>query len=179
MEVARNGKKATEGGRKITGSGTKVIESGIEVTESGRKVTESGKEICEGGEKVKKVEQNGSEPPQEHRDEEQPRSTPKSENDRYIRKRMIIASSPLCDSEAVSELEIGSYLDLTLERNAPKGNESVELSFLGKTVGLVPEDDKLPFITCITLGNKLYAVVTDIRCNDSSFEYEIETWFEH
>ena len=111
-------------------------------------------------------------------DESTPKSTPKNEKDQYIRKRMIIAGSTYCDKKVLSHLEIGSYIKVAAEPDNPYDKDAVMLLYDGKKIGYISKKDKLPFITCLKLGRKIYGVITDIINDDFPTKYEFETWFE-
>ena len=111
-------------------------------------------------------------------DESTPKSTPKNETDQYIRKRMIIAGSSYCDKEALSRLEIGTYLEVVAEPENPYDKDAVKLLHNGEKVGYISKKDKLPFITCIKLGCKVYGVITNVIDDDFPTKYEFETWYE-
>mgnify|MGYP003297165482 CR=1 FL=1 len=114
---------------------------------------------------------------QEALDENTPKSVPKNPNDQYIRKRMIVAGSSYCESEAFEGLEVGSYFDLEAEPDNPHDSDAIKLVFNGHKIGYIAKSDRLAFVTCLKLGRKIYGVVTEI--NDGSFptKYEFETWF--
>lgn len=111
-------------------------------------------------------------------DESTPKSTPQNEKDQYIRKRMIIAGSTYCDKKVLSHLEIGSYIKVAAEPDNPYDKDAVMLLYDGEKIGYISKKDKLPFITCLKLGRKVYGVITDIINDDFPTKYEFETWFE-
>ncbi len=106
-----------------------------------------------------------------------PKSIPKNEEDRYIRKRMIIAGSFYCDREVLDTLTIGSYIDLEAEPNNPYDKDAVKLLFDGQKIGYISKEDRLAFITCLRLGQTIYGVITAIKQDDKQTMYEFETWF--
>ena len=111
-------------------------------------------------------------------DENIPKSTPKHENDQYIRKRMIIAGSAYCNTAVLSRLKIGSYIKLEAEPDNPHDKDAVKLIFEGEKIGYIAKNDRLAFITCIKLKRAIYGVITDIISEDNFTKYEYETWFE-
>ena len=112
-------------------------------------------------------------------DENTPKSTPKNENDQYIRKRMIIAGSYYCDKTVLDTLEVGSHVDLEAEPNNPYDQDAVKLLFNGQKIGYVGKSDRLAFATCLKLKRKIYGVITAIIEEDSQTKYEYETWFDN
>ena len=117
-------------------------------------------------------------PPVAEVDENTPKSKPKNEEDRYIRKRMIIAGSSFSNKEVLSRLEIGSYLEIESEPDNPFDKDAVMLLYGRQKVGYISKRDKLPYVTCLGLGRKVYGVITDIVDDKPSAKYEFETWFE-
>ena len=102
------------------------------------------------------------EPPAEL-DENTPKSTPKSEKDQYIRKRMIIAGSSYCDKNVLASLEVGTCFDVVLEPDNPHDKEAVMLSCNGQKIGYVSKTDKPAFVACLKLKRKVYGVITGIN----------------
>ena len=121
---------------------------------------------------------SGSEQINPEPNENTPKSTPKNEKDQYVRKRMIIAGSTYCDKNVLSRLEIGSYIQVVAEADNPYDKDAVKLLYDGEKIGYISKKDKLPFVTCLKLGRKVYGVITDIINDDFSTKYEFETWFE-
>ena len=111
-------------------------------------------------------------------DENTPKSKPKHEGDRYIRKRMIIAGTSYCDQNVIAKLTIGTYFDLVAEPNNPYDKNAIMLTLKGETIGYVAKNDRTAFVTCLKLRRPVYGVVTDIRNLDGRKQVEYETWFE-
>lgn len=112
-------------------------------------------------------------------DESAPRSTPKHENDQYIRKRLIIAGSSYCDASVLSKLQIGAYFELEAEPDSPYDKDAVKLLLEGKKIGYIAKAESLAFLTCLKLNRNIYGVITDIITENGSTKYEYETWFDN
>ena len=112
-------------------------------------------------------------------DENVPKSIPKNDNDQYIRKRMIISDSSHCDKDVLSRLQIGSYLEVVADQNNLYDKDALKLLHVGEKVGYIHEKDKLPFLTCLKLGRRVYGVITDIIDDELPVKYEFETWLEN
>ena len=110
-------------------------------------------------------------------DESTPKSTPKNENDQYIRKRMIIAGSNYCDKAVLDTLDVGSHIDLEAEPDNPYDKDAVKLLFNGQKIGYIAKKDHMAFVTCLKLKRKIYGVITAIIEEDGQTKYEFETWF--
>ena len=119
-------------------------------------------------------------PPAEFKelDEDTPKSTPKNGNDRYIRKRLIIAGSSYCDTAVLSRLQIGTCIELEAEPDNPYDKDAIKLLFEGDKIGYIAKADRPVFATCLKLGRKIYGVITNIIRENDITEYEYETWFE-
>jgi len=111
-------------------------------------------------------------------DENTPKSTPKNENDQYIRKRMIIAGSYYCDKAVLDMLEVGSYLDLEAEPDNPYDKDAVKLLYNGQKIGYIAKQDRLAFVTCLKLKRNIYGIITAIKEENGRTQYEFETWFD-
>ena len=111
-------------------------------------------------------------------DENTPKSTPKSEKDQYIRKRMIIAGSSYCDAAVLAKLQIGSYFDLEAEPDNPYDKDAVKLLFEGEKIGYIAKADRLAFVTCLKLRRNIYGVITNIITENNHTKFEFETWFD-
>ena len=111
-------------------------------------------------------------------DENTPKSTPKNENDQYIRKRMIIAGSYYCDQEVLNCLEVGTRFDLEAEPDNPHDKDAVKLLYNGQKIGYIAKQDRLAFVTCLKLKRNIYGVITDIKEDNGRTQYEFETWFD-
>lgn len=109
-------------------------------------------------------------------DENAPKSMPKNEKDRYIRKRMNIAGLYYGDATAVTKLEVGDYLDFVAEPNNPHDKNAVALYSDGVKIGYVARTDALPISTALRLGRGLYGVVTDIAEREGKKTVEYEAW---
>jgi len=112
-------------------------------------------------------------------DENTPKSTPKNENDQYIRKRMIIAGSYYCDANVLNELKIGTYFDLEAEPDNPNDKDAVKLTYNGQKIGYIAKQDRLAFVTCLKLRRNIYGVITNIIQESGRTKYEFETWFDY
>lgn len=112
-------------------------------------------------------------------DENTPKSVPKHPSDSYIRRRMVIAGSSYCDQRALSQLTVGTYLDLKAEPDNPYDKNAVMLCFKGEKVGYIPKKDNLPFVSALKLGRKTYAVITDVDRAGEQAKYEFESWFDN
>ena len=111
-------------------------------------------------------------------DENTPKSTPKTEKDQYIRKRMIVAGSSYCDANVLAKLHIGTYFDPSREPNNPHDKDSVVLTLDGEKIGYVARKDLTPFTVCLNLRRNIYGVITDIITENNFTKYEYETWFD-
>lgn len=111
-------------------------------------------------------------------DENTPQSTPKSEKDQYIRKRMIIAGSSYCDASAFEGLKVGSYFELVAEPDNQYDKDAIKLIFNGQKIGYIAKADKLAFVTCLKLKRNIYGVITNIDNETFPTKYEYETWFD-
>ncbi len=111
-------------------------------------------------------------------DESVPKSTPKNPNDRYIRKRMIIAGSSHSDKVVLEQLNIGAYLDIAAEPDNPYDKTAVMLLFQNKKVGYISKEDKLLYNAALNLGRKVYGVITNVICDKERKTYEFETWYD-
>ena len=112
-------------------------------------------------------------------DENTPKSTPRSEKDQYIRKRMIIAGASYCDSSVLEKLQIGTYFDLSREPDNPHDKDAVVLTLNGEKIGYVAKKDLTPFTVCLNLRRNIYGVITDIITENNFTKYEYETWFDN
>lgn len=110
-------------------------------------------------------------------DENTPKSTPKHEADRYIRKRMIIAGSSYCEPSVLAKLQIGTYFDLSREPDNPYDKDAVVLTYEGEKIGYVAKADVAPYTVSLNLRRKIYGVITDIITEGNLTKYEYETWF--
>lgn len=115
---------------------------------------------------------------EERIDESIPKSKPKSLNDRYIRKRMIIAGSYYCDESVLASLRVGSCFDLVAEPENPYDANAIKLVYQGEKIGYVAKSDLPAFSACLKLQKKIYGVITDIQTDRGRVQYEYETWFE-
>ena len=111
-------------------------------------------------------------------DENTPKSTPKSDKDQYIRKRMIIAGSSYCDASAFEGLKVGSYFELEAEPDNQYDKDAIKLIFNGQKIGYIAKADKLAFVTCLKLKRNIYGVITNIDNETFPTKYEYETWFD-
>ena len=109
--------------------------------------------------------------------ENTPKSKPKHERDQYIRKRMIVAGSSYCDSDAIAKLTVGVYFDLVAEPENPYDKNAVALCCRGDKIGYIPRKETLPYVTGLKLGRVIYGVITDIKDEDGRKVFEFETWF--
>ena len=111
-------------------------------------------------------------------DETIPKSKPKSLQDRYIRKRMIIAGSYYCDEIVLASLRVGSCFDLVAEPENPYDANAIKLVYREEKIGYVAKSDLPAFSACLKLQKKIYGVITDIQTDRGRVQYEYETWFE-
>jgi hypothetical protein len=111
-------------------------------------------------------------------DENTPKSTPKHENDQYIRKRMIIAGTSYCDQDVLEMLKVGTYLELETEPDNPYDKDAIKLTYNGHKIGYIPKQDRLAFVTCLKLNRNIYGVITAINDLEFPTKYEFETWFD-
>lgn len=111
-------------------------------------------------------------------DENTPKSSPKHEADRYIRKRMIIAGSSYCEPSVLAKLQIGTYFDLSREPDNPYDKDAVVLTYEGEKIGYVAKADVAPYTVSLNLRRKIYGVITDIITEGNLTKYEYETWFD-
>ena len=117
------------------------------------------------------------EAPMQEWGEEIPKSKPKGEKDRYIRKRMIVAGSYYCEASALEALFVGAYIDLEAEPENPYDPNAIKLTYQGQKIGYIAQKDLELFSACIKLQRKIYGVITDIRTEEGRVQYEYETWF--
>jgi hypothetical protein len=114
----------------------------------------------------------------EEPDENTPKSTPKNENDRYIRKRMIIAGSSYCDKSILEKLSVGTYFELSREPDNQYDENAVKLTYNGEKIGYIPKQDRLAFSFSLKLNKNIYGVITAINNYENPKKYEFETWFD-
>ena len=110
-------------------------------------------------------------------DENTPKSKPKNEKDRYIRKRMIIAGSSYCDKAVLAGVTVGTYFDLAAEPDNPYDRDAVMLTLDGEKIGYIAKKDCFAFLTCLKQKRKMYGVITAIYDEEYPTKYEFETWF--
>ena len=115
-----------------------------------------------------------SAPPTTVQDESKPRSTPLSESDVYIRKRLILADVGHCEREALDSLQIGSVLAFTVS----KDNGTVTVTHRSDRVGYIGKQDALPFAAGLQLGRRIYGIITSIDRTARPEKYELEAWFD-
>ena len=118
------------------------------------------------------------EPEVKEPDENTPKSKPKHEKDKYIRKRMIISGSSYCDKSVLENLSVGTYLEVVAEPDNPHDKDAVMLTYEGNKIGYIAKEDKPPFVVCLRLKRKIYGVITDIITDRGETKYEFETWFD-
>ena len=111
-------------------------------------------------------------------DEINPKSTPKHEPDRYIRKRLTIAGSSYCDPSVLEKLTVGACFDLVAEPDNPHDRNAVMLLWNGRKIGYVPKADNLAFVASLRLKRRLYGVITEINTDTSPTQYEFEVWVD-
>lgn len=107
-----------------------------------------------------------------------PKTSPRNEKDRYVKKRMIIADSPYRDENAFDKLFIGAYLELDHESEEAVRSGAILLLHSGSVVGCVAESDRLALLTNLKLGRRIYAIISDIYRGGGKNEYEYEAWFD-
>ena len=89
---------------------------------------------------------------------------------------MIIAGSDYCDKDILDTLSVGVYFDVSAEPDNPHDKDAVLLTYNGNKIGYAARQDKLPLVTCMRLGRRLYGVITDVTIRDGKVKYEYETW---
>lgn len=114
----------------------------------------------------------------EEPDESTPKSKPKNENDRYIRKRMIVAGSSYCDKTVLASLDIGSYFDVEAEPDNTHDKDAVVLRYNGAKIGYVSMGDRMAFAVALGINRRIYGVITAIKDDEYPTKYEFETWFD-
>jgi hypothetical protein len=107
-----------------------------------------------------------------------PKTSPRNEKDRYVKKRMIIADSPYRDENAFDKLFIGAYLEFDHESEKAVRSGAILLMHGGSVVGCVAESDRLALLTNLKLRRRIYAIVSDIYRGGGKTEYEYEAWFD-
>ena len=112
-------------------------------------------------------------------DENTPKSKPKHEGDRYIRKRMFIAGSSYCDKTVLESLKVGTYFDLEAEPDNPYDKDAVKLIYNGQRIGYITKQERLAFVTYLKLKRNIYGVITAIKADEHPTKYEFETWFDN
>ena len=97
------------------------------------------------------------------------KSTPRYEKDKYIRKIMHFS---FCEVDVVTlaELHTGITFDINIARI--DSTDKIIFFHLGKRLGIAEEEDESVLSTCISLGDKLYGVITDIDLASGIVEYE-------
>lgn len=110
------------------------------------------------------------------RAENEPKSWPKCERDRYIRRRMLINGAENGEREVLSRLDVGTYLDVFRDLQDPHDKNAVALLYEGTPVGYIAKNEALALITCLELGQIIYAVITDIIHENGKASYELELW---
>lgn len=108
-------------------------------------------------------------------DEIVPKSTPRHECDQFIRKRIKFES----DGGVLSNLTVGSCLNAVYEPENPQDKNAVRLEYRGEKIGYVPKGDNPAFATALTVGKKIYGVITEVKQSEKGFEYELEAWFDY
>ncbi len=98
------------------------------------------------------------------------KSTPRYEKDKYIRKIMRFSLDET-DSEAAAKLHTGIYFDITAVRLGK--DELVGFTYLGERIGYASKEDESVLLTCLSLGEKLYGIITDIDIASGIVEYEV------
>ncbi len=73
---------------------------------------------------------------------------------------------------------MGTYFDLEAEPEIPYDKEAVRLSYNGQKIGYIEKKDRLAFVTCLKLNQRIYGVITAIQEEAGQTKYEFETWFE-
>ena len=111
-------------------------------------------------------------------DENTPKSVPKNENDRYIRKRMIIAGSSYSDKAVLDRLNVGTYFSIEAEPDNPYDKNAVKFVFNGEKIGYAAKSDQLIFLSSLRARIGVYGVITEIKDNGFSTQYEYEAWFD-
>ena len=112
-------------------------------------------------------------------DENTPKSTPKNDEDQYIRKRMIIAGSSYCDTAILAQLQVGTRFEVSREPDNPHDKDAVKLTYNGEKIGYIPKQDCTAFVVALKLKNNIYGVITAIKNDEYPTKYEFETWIEN
>lgn len=105
-----------------------------------------------------------------------PRSIPRCEKDKYIRKRLVVPLSNNGDSDLAENINVGSYLEIEGALDDTLDEAPIKIVFNGKTVGGIEKSEGLAIFTCLKLGRKLYAAVVGIDTNGGDVKIEIEIW---
>ena len=108
-------------------------------------------------------------------DENTPKTTPKNACDRYIRKRITIYEKD-CDRKISDYLTQGCYLDIVLESENSKDQDEIMLCINGEKISSVPKEHYYAYATCLKLNYRIYAIVSDVVCDQEAVAYELETW---
>ncbi|MBQ7390876.1 MAG: hypothetical protein IJW02_07225 [Clostridia bacterium] len=108
-------------------------------------------------------------------DENMPKTTPKNENDRYIRKRITV-NETYRDRKLSDYLTQGRCLDVVFDSEDPKDRDIIMLCINGEKICGVPEEYHTAYATCLKLNYKVYAIVSDVVCCQEKISYELETW---
>ena len=105
-----------------------------------------------------------------------PRSIPRCEKDKYIRKRLVVPLSNNGDSDLAENINVGSYLEIEGALDDTINEAPIKIVLNGKTVGGIEKSEGLAVFTCLKLGRKLYAAVVGIDTNCGDVKIEIEIW---
>lgn len=97
--------------------------------------------------------------------EAEPKSKPRCETDRYIKKRLLIKATGSAPAKGFS---VGTCLEL-LE------SDGIYLMLDGQRVGSIPDESRRVFGALLRLHKNMYGVITDIKDSEPS-EYELEIW---
>ena len=90
---------------------------------------------------------------------------------------MIIEGSVHCDQAVISQLSVGDYLQLVAEPENPNSKDAIALYYQDTKIGYIAKRDLFPFVISLSLGRKIYGVLTDISEKHGQKELEYETWF--
>lgn len=109
-------------------------------------------------------------------DPDAPKSTPRKAEDEYIRRRMTVSVEACCDGN-LGILTVGENFNMALDHSGPYGKDSVAALIEDRVVGYVSREVSAPLAVYLTLGRRIYGVITDVRGEGDEATYEFEAWF--
>lgn len=97
------------------------------------------------------------------------KSTPRYAKDKNIRKTMRFS---FCEADGMTfaELHTGMTFDIDIARI--DSTDRIILSHLGKSLGYAASEDESVLSTCLSLGDKLYGIITDTDPDSNTVCYE-------